>query len=225
MKKQFLLAALACLVIVTTAWGQEEDMEDKYLNAEQYLYEIRDTWADNPIQVLDTFPKAKVRNFAKAFCAMYPKYRPNKAMTDYLRKPGTYTWEEKGYMTEDDPRNGYIMCDMGGQFSYHTAVCYWRRPQGHLLVGVHAMIGNEGERCDAVLLFYDYDPQTGVMTPDTVVYQTVMDIMGKHEGSMYIKLPQEGKDIQVSAVRWTPTDDFVYDDFELKWNGNSFSEK
>lgn len=222
MKKHFLLSAIACLTFVTAVWGQE-DFQDKYLNAEQHLYEISNVWADNPIQVVDTFPNAKVRNFAKAFCAMYPKYRPNMAMSDYLKKPGFYTWEEKGYMTDDDPRNGYIACDMGGQFSYKTVVCYWRRPQGHLLVGVHMMIGHEGEKCDAVLLFYDYDPESNLMTPDTAVYQTVKDIMGKHEGSMYIKLPQEGKNIRVSAVRWTETDDFVFDEFELRWNGNSFS--
>ena len=26
------------------------------------------------------------------------------------------------------------------------------------------------------------------------------------------------------AVRWTPEDDFVYDGFMLKWNGDSFDE-
>jgi hypothetical protein len=79
-------------------------------------------------------------------------------------------------------------------------------------------------KCDALILFYDFDPKTQVMSPDTTIHQTVMKIVNNHPGSLFFELPKEGKDINVTAVRWTMEDDFVYDDFLLKWNGNSFDE-
>ena len=116
------------------------------------------------------------------------------------------------------------MCDMFWQYDYMTEMCYWRRPNGHQLVGVLMQVGHEGEHCDAVLLFYDFDPKTQLMSPDIAIYQSVMDIISKHFGQLYITLPQEGKDIDVMTVYWTEIDDFVYDGFLLKWTGNSFVE-
>ena len=216
---------MTCLAMITSVLGQVAEFSDEDLNAELKIYEIRKVWADKSIRVDNMDPNARVRSFAKAFCGMYQEYRPNEAMTDYLKKPGNYTYEEKHYVTEDDPRHGYIKCDMGFQFDYKTELCYWRRPNGHLLVGILMQVGHEGERSDAVLLFYDFDSQTQLMTPDMAIYQSVMNMVGKHTGDLYFRLPQEGKDIQASAVHWTETDDFVYDDFWLKWTGNAFVEE
>ena len=224
MKNKVILLAMTCLAMITTAWGQVDASSDRDLNPEQYIFAIQKVWADNPIQVENIDPNARIRSFAKAFCSRYQDYRPNEAMTDYLKKPGEYSWEEKHYYTEDHPRNGYIKCDMGGQFDYMTEMCYWRRPNGHMLVGVLMQVGHEGEVCDAVLLFYDFDPKTQLMTPDTKIYNSCLTITSKHKGSRWFELPIEGKDISVTAVRWTPEDDFVFDEFMLKWNGNSFDE-
>ena len=201
---------MTCLAMITTAWGQVESYSDRDLEAEQYIFAIQKVWADNPIQVEKIDPNARIRSFAKAFCSRYQDYRPNEAMMDYLKKPGDYSWEEKHYYSEDLPRNGYIKCDMGGQFDYLTEMCYWRRPNEHQLVGVLMQIGHEGEACE--------------MSPDTTIHQSVMKIVNNHPGSLFFELPKEGKDIDVTAVRWTMEDDFVYDEFMLKWNGNSFDE-
>ena len=216
---------MACLAMITTTEGQIAKFSDRDLNPDSLIVEIQKVWADKPLQVENKFPQAQIRNFAKAFAGQYPDYRPNEALIDYLKKPGDYTWEEKHYYAVDDPRNGYIKCDCGGQFDYMTEMCYWRRSNGHQLVGVLMQVGHEGEKCDAVILFYDFDPKTQRMTPDLEVYQTVMDILSKHKGSLFFKLPQEGKDIEVTAVQWTPEDDFVYDDIVLKWTGNNFKNK
>lgn len=224
MKNKVILLTMTCLAMITTAWGQVEKLSEKDTIATQRILEIREIWSDNPIQVENDFPNARIRNFAKAFASRYVQYRPNEAMMDYLKKPGDYSWKEKHYYSEDLPRNGYIKCDMGGQFDYLTEVCYWRRPNGHQLVGVLMQIGYEGEKCDAVILFYDFDPKTQVMSPDTTIHQTVMKIVNNHPGSLFFELPKEGKDINVTAVRWTMEDDFIYDHFLLKWNGNSFDE-
>lgn len=224
MKNKVILLTMTCLAMITTAWGQVEKLSEKDTIATQRILEIREIWSDNPIQVENDFPNARIRNFAKAFASRYVQYRPNEAMMDYLKKPGDYSREEKHYYSEDLPRNGYIKCDMGGQFDYLTEMCYWRRPNGHQLVGVLMQIGYEGEKCDAVILFYDFDPKTQVMSPDTTIHQTVMKIVNNHPGSLFFELPKEGKDINVTAVRWTMEDDFIYDHFLLKWNGNSFDE-
>lgn len=224
MKKKIILLAMTCLAIMTTAWGQVDASSERDTNPEQYIFAIRDVWADHPIRVESIDPNARIRSFAKAFCSMYQDYRPNEAMTDYLKKPEDYSYEEKHYLMDDAPHNGYIMCDMGGQFDYKTEMCYWRRPNGHQLVGVLMQVGHEGEVCDAVLLFYDFDPKTLLMTPDTKIYNSCVAITSKHKGSPWFELPKEGKDITVTAVRWTPEDDFVYDGFILKWTGSSFVE-
>ena len=225
MKKKIILLAMTCLAIMTTSFGQVEASSERDLDPEQQIFEIRKVWADHPIRVENIDPNARIRSFAKAFCEMYQEYRPNEAMTDYLKKPGHYSLEEKHYLTEDDPRHGYIKCDMAWQFDYMTEMCYWRRPNGHQLVGVLMQVGHEGEKCDAVLLFYDFDPQTQLMSPDMDMYQSVMDIVGGHNGELFFRLPQEDKDIWASAVYWTEIDDFVYDNFWLRWTGNSFVEE
>ena len=94
-----------------------------------------------------------------------------------------------------------------------------------MLVGVLLQTTNEGERSTAVLMFYDYDSETQLMTPDKKVYQTVTNLVAKHQGTAYFHLPQEGKDIIVTTAYWSETDDdSVYDDFLLKWKDNSFVE-
>ena len=215
---------MACLAIMTTSFGQIDESSERDLNPEEQIYKIRKVWADHPIRVENLDSQARIRSFAKAFCSMYQEYRPNEAMVDYLKMPGEYTYEEKYYLIEDDPSHGYIKCDKGGQFDYMTEMCYWRRPNGHLLVGVLMQVGHEGEQCDAVLLFYDFDPKTQLMSPDLAIYESVIAIVSKHNGDAFFSLPNEGKDIDVMTVYWSEIDDFVYDGFLLKWTGNSFVE-
>lgn len=215
---------MACLAIMTTSFGQVDESSERDANPEQYIFAIRDVWADRTIRVENMDPNTRIRSFAKAFCGTYQEYRPNEAMVDYLKKPGEYSYEKKNYITEDDPRHGYIKCDMGWQFDYKTEMCYWQRPNGHQLVGVLMQVGHEGEQGDAVLLFYDFDPKAQLMSPDLTIYESVMAIVGKHTGDVFFFLPKEGKDIDVMTVYWSEIDDFVYEGFMLKWTGNSFVE-
>ena len=41
-------------------------------------------------------------------------------MTLYLKNPGHNKVEDDNYYMEDDPRNGFIKCNMPGQFDYLT---------------------------------------------------------------------------------------------------------
>ena len=79
---------MTCLAIMTTTWGQVDASSERDTNSEQYIFAIRDVWADHSIRVENMDPNARIRSFAKAFCSMYQEYRPNEAMTDYLKNPG-----------------------------------------------------------------------------------------------------------------------------------------
>ena len=87
----------------------------------------------------------------------------------YLKNPANYNVQKDNYLMEDAPRNGYIRCNMPGQFDYLTELCYWKRANGHSLVGVLLQMGHEGEGTvtDYAMLFYDYNPSTRIMTPET----------------------------------------------------------
>ena len=187
------------------------------------IRQIRAAWKTDTLLVENAFPKARIRNFAKAFCNSHPNYPPNAALTDYLRDIGHYSYEEKHYIIIDEPSSGYIKCDMGGQFDFLTCLCYWKRSGGHNLVAVLMQIANEGETCDSELLFYDFNPATSTMLPDLEVQQTVDALLKQHPGSQFIRLPEEGKDISVSVANWSEDEaDIIFDDFLLQWTGNTF---
>ena len=208
----FIQVLLISLLASTDVLGQSFDPW-VYENPEAEIYAIEKSWSGTPLKVGNDFPKAMIRNFAKAFCSQYQKYAPNVAVTYYM---------------EDNPRNGYIKCNMTGQFDYLTEMCYWKRANGHSLVGVLLQMGHEGEGVDTdnAILFYDYNPTNRTMTPDMTAYQTVKDILAKHMGTPSLYLPKEGKDIRVSYIEFIQTDehDFKWEQNTLKWGNNTFVE-
>ena len=71
-------------------------------------------------------------------------------------------------------------------------VCYWRTDTDHRLVAVcsYSDIGTY------ILIFYDYNPATGLMTPlDQLPFQDFHE----HFGELIVRLPREGKDISMEA--------------------------
>ena len=223
----FITALFISLFVSTNALGQAFDPW-VYENPEGEIYAIEKSWSEKALKVGNDFPKAMIRNFAKAFCSQYQKYAPNVAVTLYLKNPAHHNDEKDNFYMEDNPRNGYIKCNMPGQFDYLTEMCYWKRANGHSLVGVLLQMGHEGEGVDddSVLLFYDYNPSTRTMTPDMTVYQTVKDILTKHPGTPTFNLPKEGKDIRVHYIEFIQTDenDFKWEQNTLKWGNDTFTE-
>lgn len=217
-----LLTTILLLLPAISMWAQHDETEDEYMDDFVSVEAIVSRWTDLPLRVYDTYRKAPIRNFAQAFCKQFPDYAPNRNMADYLKKPGKYTWEDKGYYCGEDVRNGYIKADAGGQGDYKTEICYWKRKNGHALVGVLMLKSYEGEQARYALLFYDYDPKTRMMTPDLTVWQQVNGFLQGLRGSCFIDMPLQGKDISVCAVYWDPEEDFIYTDYKLRWDGNGF---
>jgi hypothetical protein len=212
------------LFVAMMAWGQDSDETLSDQDGGEEIKAIERQWASKPLQVSPTSQRAGIWDFARAFCREYSHYRPNVCLTDYLKQPGDYSWEEKHYYVDDAPRNGYIKCDMAWQFDYETEMCYWRRTDGHSLVGVLLQMGHEGEGTanDYALLFYDYDPSTRTMTPDTQVYRTVKSLVRRHQGNPSFRMPKEDKNISVTYVQWHAEDDFDFEEHPLQWTGNTF---
>ena len=97
----FISALLISLFVSTNALGQAFDPW-VYENPEKEIYAIEKFWSETPLKVGNDFPKAMIRNFAKAFCSQYQKYAPNVAMTLYLKNPGNNNVEMDNYYMEDD---------------------------------------------------------------------------------------------------------------------------
>ena len=91
-------------------------------------------------------------------------------------------------------------------------VCYWRTDTDHRLVAVC--------RCSDIgtyiLIFYDYNPATGLMTPLT---QPPFEDFHELLGELIVQLPREGKDIHMKSwwaggpapltLRWNGRDGFT----------------
>ncbi|MBR5687362.1 MAG: hypothetical protein IKX36_05335 [Prevotella sp.] len=224
MSKKTISSIVVLLLCSVFSWAQDTVEQDtKAMSA------IAKQWTGKTIRVTTSHPNAPIHDYANALCSQFMNYSPCAAMVDYLKKPGQYTWEEKHYIVDDAPRNGYIQCDMGGQCDYKAEVCYWRRPNGHALVAMLMQIGSEGEGVNTVnaLLFYDYNPKTRTLSPDLKIKQFFDSFLKKHKnaGTPCIYLPKENKDISVGYVKWDPEEDFLYENYLLKWTGNAFTEK
>jgi hypothetical protein len=221
MKTRIKLIALICM-LTTAAWAQEESEPDAFV----YPETVVTNWADTPLQVTVTNPKAIARDFARAVCSQFIDYPPNKKMIAYLDNPAGYNYNKDGFLIDDAPANGFIKCDMAWQCDYNTEVCYWRRPNKHLLVGVLMQVGSEGEGVQTrhSLLFYDYNPKTRVMTPQPDIVEDVEHTIAFHRGTPNLQLPKEGKDIEALCVEWigSEDEDFRFDRVVLKWKNNTF---
>lgn len=222
--KKIIFSIALFLLCAVASWAQNTIENDT-----EAMKTIAKQWTTKTIRVTTSHPKTPIHDYANALCSQFMNYSPCASMVDYLKKPGEYTWEEKHYLVDDAPSNGYIKCDMGGQCDYMTEICYWRRPNGHALVAMLMQIGSEGEGVYTVnaLLFYDYDPKTRMLTPDLKIKQFVDKFLKKHKnaGTPCIYLPKENKDICVGYVKWDPEEDFLYENYLLKWTGNAFVEK
>lgn len=229
MNHLFKTITLVVSLLSTSAYTWAQEFEPwNYENQEGEIYAIEQSWNQSPLKVGNDFPKAMIHNFAKAFCSRYQKYAPNIAMMLYLNNPAKYDEQKSNYYMDDAPPNGYMKCDMRGQFDFLTEICFWKRTNGHSLVGILLQMGHEGEGTnnDNAMLFYDYNPSTRTMTPDMTVYQRVKHILAQHAGSPNLQLPKEGKDIRVFYVEFVQGDDhdFMWENNTLKWEDNTFKE-
>ena len=194
---------LALLTISTTAPAQDDDAPDYFRR---------------PLRVQTAADKQPtVADFARAFASAdqegdalfsttlarldgrQPKLPQGERFTCLIDRPHGYL--RAVYTTEGniDPNQT-------------LEVCYWRTDTDHRLVAVC--------RCSDIgtyiLIFYDYNPATGLMTP---LAQPLFEDFHELLGELIVQLPREGKDIHMKSwwaggpapltLRWNGRDGFT----------------
>ena len=223
---------------VTENTNQEVTTEDEedFEVPERTIVSIRKAWADKTIKVDADKSKVGIKDFALAFCKTYPQCETNEAMRRYLSDPELaakddyrleidnpkYDYPDAFYLSCNS-KNGYIRCMQELQTDRYTFACYWNRTNGHKLFAAYMEECWEQVDWDQCLIcFYDYDPATGVMTPEPALTKMIEDRMKQYELCYYVMLPEVGKDIEVTGVDSMEDDACAVDNFILKWDGMSF---
>lgn len=230
--------------VTTAALPDDEtdaDEEDDFVAPERGIASIKKEWAAKTLQVDGDKAKAGIKQFALAFCKAYPQCETNEAMRQYLSDPVASKKDEYSLdikkpeydypFTFDmycNPRSGFIRSMAEVETDRFTYACYWNRKDGHKLISVYMEECWESASWDQCLVvFYDYDPATGVMTPEPSLTDMIEKRM-KEYNCYYLRLPEEGKDIEVIGIKFNePEEDGPEEDWEdfnmkLKWNGSSF---
>lgn len=198
---------------------QEED--EAGLGSDYTLVSVIKTWRNKPIEVSSENPQPGIKEFAKAFCSTYQEFEPNKAVCDYF-SIGDYKGENYSYHFDYQPKNGYLYAMQEVQFSDEIECCYWKRKDGHILVIFNMTETVENQEGMNLLACYDYDSEKSVLTPEPAIAEMVEKEM-KSFDDYAVKLPSDGKDIQVAGYIIDKEEDSAkMEDFLLKWNGHSF---
>ena len=186
------------------------------------IAEIRKRWRYEDFQLYrgdETNPG--IEQFAYAFCLQFNEFPPVNAMHRYLTGPEN---SDKNYFKVDcQSKNGYIRCDAATQYDFYTESCYWKRNNGHVLLGVFMAEEYENpSKNDQLTLFYDYDPATYTLTPEPAISDMIEKRMNEFDKYRAL-LPAKGKDIKINAYMC----DYEYDsaditEYTLKWDGQSF---
>ena len=152
-----------------------------------------------------------IADFARAFTKQYPTPLNTAALAKLDGKapqPKSCTLE---YLL--DAPSGYL------KYSFHEnscnrtdyptmEMCYWRTDAGHCLVAVN---GNT-YRGNLLLVFYDYNPTTGLMTPlSKPPFKDLHDDVRE----FIVQLPRKGKDIHLEG--WS--DRSAPAPLTLRWDG------
>ena len=190
---------------------------------------IRKEWAGKTIKVNAGEKAPGIEQFALSFCKAYPQCETNKALGTYLESPNEYKGKDNfmvddmSYSVYSNPGNGYVRSMMLVETNRYTYACFWKRKNAHLLFAAFM------EECwetpdwdECLVVFYDYDPTTGVMTPEPNLTSMIEKRM-KGYNSYSVILPEKGKEITVSGYTINEEEDSATsDDLNLVWNGMSF---
>ena len=152
-----------------------------------------------------------IADFARAFLQQYP----TPLNTAVLAKLDGKAPQPKSCTLEYllDAPSGYL------KYSFHEnscnrtdyptmEMCYWRTDAGHCLVAVN---GNT-YRGNLLLVFYDYNPTTGLMTP---LSKPPFKDLNDDVREFIVQLPRKGKDIHLEG--WS--DRSAPAPLTLRWDG------
>jgi len=173
-------------------------------------------WGTHVLRVhIQPGKRPTIADFARAFLQQYPTPLNTAALAKLdgkVPQPKSCALE---YLL--DAPSGYLRYGFHenscNRTDYPTMeMCYWRTEAGHCLVAVNGntYMGN------LLLVFYDYNPTTGLMTP---LAQPPFEDFHELLGELIVQLPREGKDIHMKSwwaggpasltLRWNGRDGFT----------------
>ena len=210
-----------------TLVAQTEAEVDDYETPERGIDAIRKEWVGKTLKVDAGKGALGIKDFALAFCKAFPQCGTNKALGEFFASPNANQNEfvlekEESYQIECNPRNGYIRNMAMTQTDRFTYACYWNRKNGHKLFA--AFMEECWESVDwnqCLVVFYDYDPSTGNMKPEPALTKMIEERV-KDYMCYYLRLPEEGKDIEVIGVESMEEEASADEMFTLIWNGQTF---
>ena len=150
-------------------------------------------WAARPIKVKGGGKAPGVVTLTKAFNDVWKVY----VVSGILKKAQDPKFTYKSYPEYDsedivDRKSGYMCVNSGGTDSDYMESCVWRCDNGHRLFAI--LMGGPTDPEIEVVCFYDYDPETEMMTP---VESPVDTFKPKYEFYSY-DLPRKGKDFIIT---------------------------
>ena len=241
MKIRTLVMALAAFSFMLTACGNKQakqpnnadnnkqevvdertQEEDSPASTPGDIGVIRSVWSRNPISGAAAVDGKDIERFAYVFCKKYSRYEPNQVLLSYLKNPKGFNNED--YEVDNHTNNGYIKCMGRFQVSYDVTGCYWNRNNGHKLVAFWMEEGHESDPslADNLLVFYDYDSATDMMTPEPALSEAIDNAMDQYD-EYSIVLPDKGKDIEIVGYMIDYENDSAESTYYIyRWNGNDF---
>ena len=151
-------------------------------------------WQKGALDVPQVKGNIGIAEFAYAFASVYRGNTLTDELKAQLDNPGREN--EDVYEFILDRKNGYCSLQFVSDGTVRMEMCCWNRKDGRKLVAVNMFNVYENE--DALLMFYNYNPETGKLEPDLDNSFYYMEVPFRT-----FLLPQTGKDI-VAGVYHVP---------------------
>ena len=153
-------------------------------------------WADKTIQVPNGGQAPGIVTLTKAFNSVWPTYVVKGILKSATNPNFTEMKDDEcGGGTVVDRRNGYLSESAGACDGDNMEACVWKRDNGHRLFAIQV-----SSSCDpdfSVICFYDYDPATQTLTPESSPVDTYQPKEGR---DYWFSLPRHGKDFIITEM-------------------------
>ena len=208
--------------------AEQTNATDEETQPDNQILPIKKVWRDGTIKVDAGTKTPDIRQLSAAFCREYPSYDPCTHLLEYLKDPKGYKNTDENCVITDETKNGYIKSEFPYQYDWLITCCFWKRDNGHRLFAAWLSEGHENPEDDGhMIAFYDYDPETDMLTPETELTDMIEKELKSFGESYNIILPSEGKDIEINAYKFKGEGEEEEElaeeaNYKMVWNGQTF---
>ena len=163
--------------------------------------EIGSRWTNKNIHVADGGEQPDIMTLLKAFHAAWPTEPANLLLGMAADKVTRQLNPDTGGGMEIDYKNGFATVQPGDTDEDRLFTSVWKRPNGHRLFGLWLYTPSADNRSKAegeALCFYDYDPKTFMLTPETD--NAITRFQPSKDCYLQYKFPDWGRDMVVGET-------------------------